>query len=689
MNYVKDPKKVGGMISSIGFAQQDCVSVKYMFDYLEKGLEEISFETENDFCIVLNNGKKIYVQVKINQFTLEYVSKLLSEDDIRDNTIFIGTGYDDSFRNLIKDKERYLAGMNSVLCSDKDELYKEIDAWCQKKKINTNKFLKFDFQEMGGANKEDIAKSAIDSWARKKGIFVDTDRLFDVLIAMISNRLRTFGGHLSQKDIMDIISQYRSSKIETFVPKKDRISTKYEQFCKRDIIECIDALIVKYKYLEDKLLIIKYHLQSEQIVEARNRIEEIVDMCPEIKAIFLMVLNLCGQYDDVIKREEKNDTVDCLVEYAKAYMYKQEYGESQNYLELIEKDVWDSTILYLSAINHNGMGTVDIAKQELEQCINENKNFVDAYVFLASLIYISETEQAVEYLNKALTIDSKYPKAYMLMANISELSDDFALVVENYEKYIEYSGDDENENVLIKLATNKYHLKTNDWKTAFIKWNELFRKNRNVEGEINQLVIDLGISYCWKFLLRSTNDGLIVECNGKEIMSYCKGKYQARTVIGLYELAIDANMMRFSMQDVSNPIRKSSRSIFQELALPAIFKFYDEYEAYSETLNMLLEQKVLRLNHIFEDDIKEYRICEEDIEVNLQVNGNKLKGEAMIGDIILNIEINPLTKSLDVFRQQLEKPCGFNEAAIILCFNEEHQTQLIFPKKKMNLKTIG
>lgn len=49
MDYVNGRKNVGGMISSIGFSEQDCASIKYMFEYLENGLVEISFESKKRF----------------------------------------------------------------------------------------------------------------------------------------------------------------------------------------------------------------------------------------------------------------------------------------------------------------------------------------------------------------------------------------------------------------------------------------------------------------------------------------------------------------------------------------------------------------------------------------------------------------------------------------------------------------
>lgn len=686
MNYVKAPKNVGGMINSIGYSEQDCASVKYMFDYLENGFSEISFESENDFCIVLSNGERIRVQVKINQFTLEFVSELLKNNDIKDKTIFVGTGYDDDFRVLLQDKKRYQAAQEGVLCDDKEKLYKEIDECCKKKHVNTDSFLQCEFMILDGINREAIAMSAIDAWARNRRIFVDTEQLFNELIALISNRLRTFGGHLSKRDVEEIVRKHRNSKIESFLPKKDRISSVIEEVCKKGLAEYIDDLIKRYARLSESLLLIKYNLLNEQLIETRNRIEEILHMCPELKGILLMVLNILGEYDAVIEweQEDEKDDVDCIVEYAKAYMYKGDFEESQKYLETIDEKYWEPLVLYISAKNHQGMGQIEIARRELEQCIAQNSEYVDAYVFLASLIYVSETELAVEYLDKALDVDPQCAKAYLLRAKISMLSDDFSCVIENCEKYIKCSGDDENDSVLLTLALNKFHIETDDWQLAFEKWNNAYRKNNKITGESKVPVMDLGMSYSCFFVLHSMEEGLTVFCGGKEIFSY-RSKHLVRTAIGLYSPSIDFEMKKFVSQDAANPIRKSPKSIFQEVALPTIFRIYGDLKSYEYALNSLLEQNVLHLNHVFGEHAKEYTIEAKDISVKMEVIGNKLIGNAIIGQLVLKIEINPLTNSLDMFIEQLNKKCSYNEAAIILAYDDQHQTQLTFPKEKMTL----
>lgn len=170
MNYVEGRKNIGGMQNSIGMSQQDCSSIKFLFEYLENGLEEISFESLNDFCIVLEGDERLYFQVKVNQFTLPKVSELLRENNIHEKTIFIGSGYNDKVRNLLQYKERYLQAKQGILNEDKEKLFKEMKDICHERKINVKSFLRCDFFVVESTNRIDIAKSAIEKWARNKKI---------------------------------------------------------------------------------------------------------------------------------------------------------------------------------------------------------------------------------------------------------------------------------------------------------------------------------------------------------------------------------------------------------------------------------------------------------------------------------------------------------------------------------------
>lgn len=100
---------------------------------------------------------------------------------------------------------------------------------------------------------------------------------------------------------------------------------------------------MKYKdLLDDKLLLIKYFLENDQLVEAKNKIKNILNVCQDLEAIYLMILNIMGEYDTVIEREDLSKE-DCILEFAKAHMYKKEFTQSLDCLSRVDKSKWEST----------------------------------------------------------------------------------------------------------------------------------------------------------------------------------------------------------------------------------------------------------------------------------------------------------------------------------------------------------
>ena len=70
-NYITDKRLTGGMIDSIGITQQDLISIKYIFDNLDKGLDRISFEGDDDFTLFYSNGFSRKCQCKVNFLRLK------------------------------------------------------------------------------------------------------------------------------------------------------------------------------------------------------------------------------------------------------------------------------------------------------------------------------------------------------------------------------------------------------------------------------------------------------------------------------------------------------------------------------------------------------------------------------------------------------------------------------------------
>ena len=196
-------------------------------------------------------------------------------------------------------------------------------------------------------------------------------------------------------------------------------------------------------------------------------------------------------------------------------------------------------------------------------------------------------------------------------------------------------------------------------------------------------ILDLGREYICLFFIHSNENEVTVFLGEKELFS--AGIGMSRTAIGLYSPEIDKKLLEFSLKEEDNPIRKSSKAIFDEVALPMSANIYSDYKSYQQIVESLLKEGVLYLNHDFSEHIKEYVIEKDDVEVNMQVIGNKLIGDARIGNFWMRLKIDPLTINLDRFVEQLNKDCGHNEAAIILTCDEKYEIQITFPKEKMKL----
>ena len=215
MNTVNDRKLVGGMISSIGFSQQDSASIKYIFLYLSNGLKEISFESDDDFCLVLTDSKKVKVQVKINTLTIPFARKLSKNISYTDQNIIIGSSYDDSFRNVLQYKNRHLNNLSGDFYDDKGKLYSDWEMYCKEIDIDSTFLLNCDFDIIDGVNKFAIARDAISQWAEKQKLIIDVSTLINELKSVISDK-RCKCGHLSITEIQDIIFKHRNTRIELY-----------------------------------------------------------------------------------------------------------------------------------------------------------------------------------------------------------------------------------------------------------------------------------------------------------------------------------------------------------------------------------------------------------------------------------------------------------------------------------------
>ena len=263
-NVVGDREYTGGAIASIGFEQQDMAGMIYAFKYLdcENGLEEISFESLNDFYIVLKDNSGISVQVKVNTLTCKFVKSLQSDTKSSCKTVIVGSYMDDEFRNVLQKKDRYLNLAEGKAFDNKDELYKQWKECCDGVGLNPDFVLNTDFEAIGARDDLQV-KGAIADWADRQKEIIDIEGLIRDLEVEIKHR-RCNAGKLSRDELKDIISGHRTIKVE-----KNAIPVSLEMVCDQ-----IDAIIHDYEYFKNDLILIRQAIENNHYYQARSHIED-------------------------------------------------------------------------------------------------------------------------------------------------------------------------------------------------------------------------------------------------------------------------------------------------------------------------------------------------------------------------------------------------------------------------------
>ncbi|WP_026664625.1 hypothetical protein [Butyrivibrio sp. FC2001] len=214
-NVVTDRVYTGGQIASIGFEQQDLVGIKYAFKYLdaENGLDEISFETENDFVIVLKDSTKISAQVKIKALSITLIKSLQKDLDLSQKNIIIGSYEDEDFRNLRQKKEAVIAMLQGKTF-EKDKIMAGWTEHCNRLGLDPNFVLSVDFDTVDPKGKYDNAIGAIAAWADKRKMIIDANGLLKDLEVHVKH-CRCNRASLSEKEIKNIIAEHGTVKYES------------------------------------------------------------------------------------------------------------------------------------------------------------------------------------------------------------------------------------------------------------------------------------------------------------------------------------------------------------------------------------------------------------------------------------------------------------------------------------------
>ena len=686
-NYISDKKLIGGMISSAGFAQQDLVAIKYLFDSLDDGLEAISFETKEDFVLHYKDKKQILCQSKINELTPKSVVKFMDKYKNTDELVIIGSSMDDSFRNLINKRDRYI---NAKKISDDASIYNDFKNVCDEFGINIDQFLKYSFDAIESNHAKELARESINKYAEKKGIFICSEELLLELAGIISIDLRSKGGCLSINEIKLLITKHRTEKIPS-IYKSDPIISDY---IKIKVIDNLEELIQKHKIYSDKLSIIKTLIENNQYLNAKNFILEIYDDAEWIRPYYFWVLNMLGYNDEKnrliegIDIEKIDDSL--LFSIAVHFYLNKDYNAVLKYLDKM-KNIEFPEYYMLMALYYTAIHKKEEALENVKKCINIDNSFADAYILLADLIKEKDPKEAVENLKKAISLDAQNPQIQYELAIISEQCDDFTQSTRYFKKYIELSQTD-NIRMLVKIPVYMHYTGDPNWEAELFKIKRHLDKIEHEQStKIHYCILPKDLINCAFYtFIYNTNDGCFLYRDSECIFKSVENNLYFG--LGVFSSPSNHFLINASEEMFTNPARELYDEISEKELSPSIFIFVGNDQKYKDIVDELINTKHFVLNHDYGDG-KEYIDRNRAVFIKLNHDKTKVNGEIGFneGNKKMSFTIFKKAKGFNSFINSLRTtPC--DEAFIIVFLGDEnnikHGTMFVIKTSQIKIHKI-
>lgn len=674
-------ENLGGMVNSIGIRQQDCAAIVYMFRYLDQNLECIAFEHKEDFTIHLSSDREIHAQVKVNNIDMKFLKKMIKDYyQPGEYNLFIGSGIDDKVRNLLVKKRKYEES-KSLRNSHEAERYFAEE--CMKQGLVFEQLNEIEINVFDSFNCAGIAKNEINEWADRHCLFVDAQKVFNELSSLIGEELRPYGGVLFKKDIETCIHRHKKSKIPSLNDCGSLNEGKYK------IIEEIEILMKRMRRDYDRLNVVKFEIEVDSYLEALNSISELYEQySSEYKNIYLWLLNMNGQYETCCEIIEKDNCIEeaAGIEYLKALYELKRYTEVIKIAKSLP-NTYD-VMLYLGR-SYMQNKEPKKAKGVFELCIDQFPDKAEVYRDMSQL-YQFVSDKAMEYINQAIKIEPQNAFAYLQKGKLKRFKERYEEAVRCFEKYMELSGDYQNEFVLKEVAISLFYMGNEEYTVYFSRWIDRFityeKINQLLEGEKIE-IYDIGYRKTTVIGLLIENDTIILSINGNSNMRICMQDYSS-SYIGVYVSPYNYSLLELSLKMMKNMGEEISvddkEKVIEDAAVPAFLKIYSNQEIYNRTISSILKLNVLRINHKAEEYL-EYMISDNDIDVKLIKKRYSLDGVINVGGYIIDIYIPNVGDGYQGFMRKFDGRSAYDEAVILLV-SPQQTTQITF--NKANIKKI-
>lgn len=653
MNYF-GKKLLGGSINSAGISQQDCASIVFLFDSLnDTEFKEITFETNDDFTIRFSDNKEIYVQVKINLIDIKLANKLLDDYQSTDGRmrVFVGSGFDDEFRNFYSKFIRYSNALSSG-SSDILKITEEFKAECLKKGIPFEKVINTRFNIVEKLNSVKLARNSIYDWASKQRIFVDADRILEMVVTKISLDLRENGGSLNKNEVLSIIDKCKQSKISSCNNGEELNDDK------RYIIECIENQMRLKSMMFDKLQIIKHEIEMEMYIEAINHLEDVRDYC-NLSTVHLWLQLMNGRYSNIIEKSNIEPFENMYESYilGEALLQNNDINEAIKIFEALRENGTALEVNYKLFECYKVKGDVENAEKELMECVN--KGIENEFVYFELGKLHSRTPKCLEFYEKALDYNSKFFEVYSEKGKYLRYMGDFEEAIICFEKYLDLSKDYTNTEILLETAMSYYNANKDGQLLYLSRWVDCmmnFDLIQNLNTKRNVGVIDIGFEYMNFILVSKSDEGIEIKVNDDALIKLSNIRTQSG--IGIMTSPVNYNFLKLV------PDRnKDDKKIAEEATMPVLCKIAKDSDEYLVVKNEILSQKSLELNHDYEK-YKEYIARDAKVSIFKKLDG--LDAIVQIGDYTADILVPETDYGFQEFRKKMQKGSMFNEAAFML-----------------------
>ena len=406
-------------------------------------------------------------------------------------------------------------------------------------------------------------------------------------------------------------------------------------------------------------------------------------------AVYFWVLNKLGLYEETIRQGEKyKDSADWFLCYTMSYasFCSGKSSEAKEWFDKIGSRKDSAEIQLLEACIDIAMEDFDSALAVLGENV-EGPNEIQA-LLLKGEIYTSlhDWENARKCFDLLLSIDENNADANYSMGYIYEAHDENALYY--YKRYAECSESETfPHEVMLKIASFSYICKKKDYITYYQKWNNLFRKQEKIQGEVGVANPVVGEDKTYPFLVQSLPNGYRAYCNDVKIGEFIKGENEARSGFGLVIREQDINdycaAHHIEESTLSDELKK------RKIAHPYILRLFEDYDTYSQALERILLTGKLTLIGIYNENIVAFEVDSNDIKVDLKVTKTDVTGMLTIGDVDMNIWVGDLSKGgFEAFRKQLTRNYWSNKVGLDIKYDDEHYIEIFFDKSCVKITDL-